>query len=75
MQSKLSSLTETALNTLSGFVLSIITSYVIFPLYGVHIPASSNFGIVATFTVVSIVRGYFWRRYFNRRLIKKAEQL
>lgn len=70
MQSKLSSLVEAALNTASGFVISVATSALVFPMFGVHLPLVSNIKIVAVFTIVSIVRSYFWRRYFNKRTEK-----
>ena len=70
MQSKTSSMIEALLNTASGFVISVITSALVFPLFGVNLPIASNMAIVAVFTVVSIVRSYFWRRFFNKRTEK-----
>jgi membrane protein implicated in regulation of membrane protease activity len=74
MQSRLSSVAETLLNTLSGFVVSMIASLFIFPAAGVHLTMHQNIQTVTMFTIVSIIRGYFWRRYFNGRTIKESKQ-
>lgn len=66
MQSKLSSLTETLLNTISGFLVSLFASTLIFPAFGVTMSTYQNIGTVSAFTVVSVIRTYFWRRLFNR---------
>ena len=72
MQTKRRSMFEVICNTFSGMVCAWLTwQYVI-------IPATSSMGVDlntmgfiaiwvvnAVFTVVSIVRGYFWRRTFN----------
>ena len=66
MQSKMLSLAEAAFNTASGFVISVLASFVIFPAFGAHIPVSSNIKIVTAFTIISVIRSYVWRRLFNR---------
>lgn len=67
MQSKLGSLVEQVLNTASGFVLSLVIWQTIGPLFGYHVTLHDNLYITAIFTVASILRGYLWRRFFNRR--------
>jgi membrane protein implicated in regulation of membrane protease activity len=74
MQSRLSSFAETLLNTLSGFFVSMVASLFIFPVLGVHMTMQQNFWSVVMFTIVSIIRGYFWRRYFNYRLHKAVNK-
>lgn len=66
MQSRLSSLVEVSVNTASGFLISLITSAIIFPMFGFTPSVGQNVQIVGIFTVVSIVRSYVWRRVFNR---------
>ena len=65
MQTKLQSLIESLLNTASGFIISLLLyHYVVTPM---DLPDTWNSSILVTlmFTVVSIVRSYFWRRLFN----------
>lgn len=65
-QSKKKSLVEQLCNTGSGFILSFfVWAYVVSPLWGIDIKFGGNLGITAIFTVVSIARGYVWRRCFN----------
>lgn len=66
-QSKLSSLTESLLNVGSGFVVSLLLwSFVIVPLYKIEVTMTQNLEITCLFTVISVIRGYVWRRVFNR---------
>lgn len=65
MQSRLQSFLESFCNTLSGFILSIITGELVFPYLGWPVSHTQNFLAVCIFTVVSIVRTYIWRRVFN----------
>lgn len=76
MQSKRGSLIEQLLNIGSGFVLAFcIWEFGILALIdnGV-LETTDTLQITLIFTIVSIVRGYIWRRIFNRYLIKQLEQ-
>ena len=66
MQSKIHSLYESLLNIFIGWVISVISSAIIFPLLGVDLPLEANLKASVFFTIISIVRTYFVRRYFNR---------
>lgn len=59
------SLLETGLNTLSGFLISLIASFLVFPVLGIQSTAIQNFQQVVIFTGISIARSYIWRRVFN----------
>lgn len=65
-QSKRSSLTEACLNTAIGYGVALLSQIVVFPLYGIHVPITTNLAIGAWFTVISIARSYALRRAFNR---------
>ena len=65
MQSRLGSLIETVVNMGIGFVVALISQLVIFPWYGIVVDMHANVEITAWFTVVSLVRTYFVRRWFN----------
>ena len=72
-QSKKESLAEQALNV--GFRLAAkfaSLAFLISPLYNIETSLAENMGITIIFTFISIVRGYMWRRYFNKRLENKS---
>ena len=65
-QSKLESLIESFVNTFSGWFISfLLWSFVVGPLFNIETSMVQNMGITAIFTVVSIARSYFWRRFFT----------
>lgn len=70
MQTKLQSFIEANTGTAIGFIVSYILSYTVLPLYGVEQSHSVSFQITMIYTVASILRGYFIRRYFNKRGVK-----
>lgn len=71
-QSRTDSVMEALTNTVVGFVVSLGANLLIFPAFGVHTSLASSMGIVAAFTVVSIVRQYVLRRLFNGRSVWAA---
>lgn len=66
MQSKKQSFVETCCNVAIGYTVAVLSQIVIFPLFGINIPLHDNLAIGLYFTAISIVRGYFVRRLFNR---------
>lgn len=70
-QTKKQSFKEACTNTAIGFLISYASTFIIFPLMGFASSASKNMMITLFFTVVSILRGYLIRRFFN----KKVKQL
>jgi len=65
MQSKLYSFIEALINVAIGYVIALASQIVVFPYFGIHIPLRSNIFIGGIFTVVSIIRSYTLRRFFN----------
>lgn len=65
-QTRLQSASEAVLNVAVGYGIAVATQAAIFPLFGVHIPLSSDLLIGGIFTVVSLVRSYTLRRIFNK---------
>ena len=65
MQTKLQSLFEALANVALGYGVALSTQLLVFPLFGIHIPLSSNVAIGVIFTLVSLVRSYALRRFFN----------
>jgi NhaP-type Na+/H+ or K+/H+ antiporter len=74
-QTRLHSFIESIVNVMIGFGVAILSQVLIFPLYGIHIPLSSNFKIGAWFTAISIVRSYIVRRWFNALMMKAINKL
>ena len=65
MQTKLQSLFEALANVALGYGVALSTQLLVFPLFGIHIPLSSNIAIGIIFTLVSLARSYALRRLFN----------
>ena len=75
-QSRISSLNESLINIASGFILSLgIWVWVIMPYYDLQFTMIDNLSITGIFTISAIIRGYFWRRFFNKKLIKKQKEM
>lgn len=74
-QTKLSSFIEACTHTAIGFIFSILLSLIVYPIFGHSFTLMQNIGITTIFTVASIGRGYFVRRWFNARIHKTAMQL
>lgn len=64
-QSRRMSLVEQLFNVGSGIVLALLIGQVVYPLFGYAVSVLDNLGLTVIFTLVSIVRGYIWRRVFN----------
>ena len=65
-QSKKLSAIESIANTLIGLVVSYIVQLLVFPLYDIEISHSTNIQITLIFFVISFVRSYLLRRFFNK---------
>jgi len=65
-QTKKMSFIESCANILFGYTIAIISQLLVFPLFGIEIPFSSNLGIGAWFTAISLIRSYVIRRWFNK---------
>lgn len=74
-QSKLGSLYEVLINIGIGFVLAYILGHFLYPYYGMKVSPATNFMVTFWFTVLSIIRSYVIRRFFNARLHKLALKL
>jgi membrane protein implicated in regulation of membrane protease activity len=69
-QTKRGSFAEACLNVAIGYGVALASQVLIFPLYGVHLPLSTNALIGVWFTIISIARSYLLRRWFNRRTVR-----
>ena len=64
-QSRRMSALEAAVNVLVGYVVALAAQAVIFPLFGFHATLGQNAAIGVLFTLVSLVRSYCLRRFFE----------
>lgn len=65
MQTRRQSMIETAASVAIGYLVALASQLAIFPLFGIHATMSDNLLIGAWFTVISVIRGYAVRRFFN----------
>lgn len=68
MQTKKQSLKESLTNTFIGFLISLLATFIVLPMFGIQSTFLKNIGITICFTVISIIRGYLIRRYFNNKI-------
>ena len=65
MQTKSESFKESLFQVTTGYVVAVLAQLVIFPAFGVVTSFTKNLGIAACFMVVSLIRQYIIRRWFN----------
>lgn len=69
-QTKVQSFVESLANTSVGFGINYCANLVVLPWFGFQVSYSQAALMGVVFTVISVVRGYVVRRYFNRKLRK-----
>jgi hypothetical protein len=65
MQTKLGSWAEACANIAVGFAINWTANMIVLPWFGFKLSGSTAFKIGLVFTVISLVRSYVLRRYFN----------
>ena len=68
MQSRLASLIESLTNVAIGMVVSFFGQIVVSHWYDLPLNVAQNMQIVMFFTVLSVLRSYGIRRWYNRRI-------
>ena len=58
-----------------GFGVALLSQIVVFPLFDIHVGLSTNLGIGAWFTAISLVRSYVIRRWFNAMIKRNIERV
>lgn len=64
-QTKTGSFVESWTNVFVGFAINYWANIFILPWFGFHVTHSQAFGIGLIFTVISLIRSYILRRWFN----------
>ena len=67
MQSKKQSFLESLTNVVIGYLISLLSLFIIFPILGIQSSTGKNLVITLYFTLISIARSYILRRYFNKK--------
>ncbi|WP_067177011.1 hypothetical protein [Sulfurospirillum sp. UCH001] len=67
MQTKTHSLMESLSNVIIGYVVAFLSQIIIFPMFDIYVALIDNLMIGLWFTVISILRSYVVRRYFNKK--------
>lgn len=71
-QSRLMSAVEAVTNVAVGFGVAVLTQAVVFPIFGLEATWGEYFAIGGVFTVVSVVRSYALRRFFEAVRVRGA---
>lgn len=74
-QTRIGSLIESFMNIAIGYLVALLSQIIIFPMFDIHVSLSDNLLIGAYFTLISLVRSYVIRRWFNARLHSAAQSL
>lgn len=68
-QTRLVSLIESLVNVTSGFIISLVLwQFVLAPYFGYEVTLKTNLQLTSAFTIISVARGYLWRRFFANEL-------
>ena len=67
MQTKRQSLIETLTSVFVGWLIGVILNLTILPLFDYNITVVDSLLVSLIFTVISVVRGYVIRRFFNSK--------
>ena len=67
MQTKKQSLIETLTSVFVGWLIGVILNLTILPLFDYNITVVDSLWVSLIFTVVSVIRGYVIRRWFNSK--------
>jgi len=68
MQTKYQSLIESFTNILIGYLTALLSQVLIFPLFDIDVTFQDNLLIGLYFTIISLIRSYLVRRYFNKKV-------
>ena len=74
-QSRLSSLVESLMNITIGYGVALASQLIIFEQLDIHVSFETNLWLGVWFTLISLIRSYIIRRWFNARLHNAAERL
>jgi phosphoglycerol transferase MdoB-like AlkP superfamily enzyme len=71
-QTKKASLAEAVTNIFVGYSVNFAANLLVFPIFGWHVSVKQNLQLGVIYTVISLVRSYGLRRYYNWREVRRA---
>lgn len=74
-QTRLESALEVSVSIATGFAINFVASIFIYPAFGATFTWADYGWISVLFTVISVVRSYVWRRFFNAGIHKQVHAL
>ena len=74
-QSKLHSFIEACVNVFIGYVVALLSQIIIFPFFHIRVSLEDNLEIGAWFTIISLIRSFVLRRFFNYWTVKRSNNL
>lgn len=72
-QSRKMSVVETTISVAIGYVLTVLIQYIVYPLFGISVPAREAFAISALIVLIAFVKNFTVRRVFNLLHVKNLE--
>lgn len=66
MQTKKQSIIESLTNIIVGLITSFLIQLIIYPILDIPVSLNQNIIITIVFFIVSFLRGYLLRRFFNK---------
>lgn len=73
-QHKHMSLIESMVNVVIGYILTVLIQYLIYPLFGIVIPAEQALFISGLIVLISFIKNYALRRIFNALHVNGVSQ-
>ena len=67
MQSKRESMIESLTSVFAGWLIGVVLNMLVLPLFDYNVSLTDGVLISIIFTIISIVRGYLIRRFFNSK--------
>ncbi len=74
-QTRCGSLIEALMNTFIGYFINLGVQLIVYPWFGATFTLTQNISIGLIFMVVSIIRGFVIRRWFNGQLQRAAKSV
>lgn len=66
MQTKKHSFVESCVNVIVGYCVALLSQLLVFPMFDIHVSLETNLYIGLWFTLISLIRSYLIRRFFNK---------
>ena len=74
-QSRWGSLVEALINVVIGFGVNFAANWYILPAFGMVLSLQTNLVLGVIYTVISVVRSYTVRRWFNQYIVRASAAL